>query len=266
MANKPIRLFDTHCHFDFEPFSQDFAAHIQRARNAGVVKILIPSIGPQNWQVIASLTQQYPDYFVYALGFHPYFLQQRPDDAQFALLEEKLASGDKHCIAVGECGLDALIEVDMALQTEVFERQVELASRYHLPLILHSRKTQPQILAVLKRLKFTYGGILHGFSGSEHQAQEFIRLGFKIGVGGVITYSRAHKTRNTIANLPIESLVLETDAPDMPISGYQGQPNHPERLALILDELAALKGIDRNLLAQQLWRNFNENFNEDTHR
>ncbi len=253
------QLFDTHCHFDFAPFSSANSEHLVLSANVGVSKLLIPAIAESNWRAVQSLAENYPKRIVYALGFHPYFLDTFPSESQFTLLESLLSQYTPSCVAVGECGLDGVIEVDMALQVEVFERQIKLAEKFGLPLILHARKTHAAIIVLLKRHRFTRGGILHGFSGSEQQAREFIQLGFKIGVGGVITYPRANKTRNSIANLPLESLVLETDAPDMPLNGFQGEANHPKMLSLIFEQLAELKGIvDREFLAEQLWKNSHE--------
>ncbi len=255
MTTGNIGLFDTHCHFDFEPFSSDPQTHLNLCSGAGVSKLLIPATGAQNWQPIQALSAKYPRQIYYALGFHPYFLTRHPSEADWAELQHHLQARDPNCLAIGECGLDGMIEIDANIQQQVLLRQIDLANQFKLPLILHSRKTHSQLIALIKRCRFNYGGVLHGFSGSEQQAQEFIQLGFKIGVGGVITYPRANKTRNAIANLPVESLVLETDAPDMPLNGYQGEPNHPQRLGLVLDELATLKQMEREQLTQQLWQN-----------
>jgi TatD DNase family protein len=259
MMTSKQQLFDTHCHFDFAPFASAIPKHLSLSVNVGVSKLLVPAIAESNWMAIQSLAKNNPDRIVYALGFHPYFLDVSPSESQFAILESLLSQSDPRCVAVGECGLDGVIEVDMALQVGVFERQITLAKTFGLPLILHARKTHAAIIALLKRHHFSCGGILHGFSGSEQQAREFIQLGFKIGVGGVITYPRANKTRNSIANLPLESLVLETDAPDMPLNGFQGEANHPKMLRLVFDQLAELRGsVDREFLAEQLWKNSHE--------
>ena len=144
-------------------------------------------------------------------------------------------------LAVGEIGLDAHIEVDWALQKRVFEQQLMIAKERMLPVILHHRNSHNELIRILKNTKFTQGGIVHAFSGSLQQAQTYIDLGFKIGVGGAITYPRANKTRETISQLPLSSLVLETDAPDMPLMGKQGQRNSPEYLPEIFESLMALR-------------------------
>ncbi len=249
-----MRLFDTHCHFDFDEFAHSFSDELEQAQSAYVKRIVIPSVGKMNWRRVQMLAAQYPSNLSYALGFHPYFLSTFVD-SQITELERLLSLRNRECVAVGECGLDGMVDVDSSLQEQVFSAQLDLAKQANLPIILHSRKTHNRLLQLIKQHHFTQGGVLHAFSGSEQQAKQFIDLGFKIGVGGVITYPRANKTRQAIASLPIESLVLETDAPDMPLYGQQGQANHPKYLIKILDELAILRATDKTEIANQLWDN-----------
>ncbi|MDW6093700.1 TatD family hydrolase [Vibrio rhizosphaerae] len=261
------RLFDTHCHLDFEPFQPDVRWHWQQACDAGVSRLLIPSVGISNWGAVQELTTIAPQQLYYALGFHPYFLNtdcpEMSCSERMAFLEERLAISDENCVAIGECGLDAIVDVSPALQEAILIAQLSIAQHAGLPIILHSRKTQSRLLQLIKRHKFTRGGVLHAFSGSEQQAQAFIQLGFKIGIGGVITYPRAAKTRRTVARLPLESLVLETDAPDMPLCGLQGQANHPKYLPLVLQTLAQLKTCDVTDIAAHLWLNSHQVFGID---
>nr|QIH43250.1 TatD family hydrolase [Vibrio ziniensis] len=257
--NNKLRLFDTHCHFDFDEFASSFSEQISAATHAQVDKILIPSVGLSNWLRVKNLAAQYPATLRYALGFHPYFLEQFSDE-QLQLLEDELALRESPCVAVGECGLDSMVEANSSLQERVFIAQLSIAQHARLPIILHSRKTHNRLLQLIKQQRFTQGGVLHAFSGSEQQAKQFIDLGFKIGIGGVITYPRANKTRQAISRLPIEALVLETDAPDMPLCGRQGQTNHPKYLIHVLEELALLRDEDQEQLASQLWANSLELF------
>lgn len=251
--NKKLRLFDTHCHLDFSIFEREFEHHLHLARQQGVEKIMIPAVGPSNWQRVAELANGYPELY-FALGFHPCFLSTS-SPADIDELEQKLLQKPAQCVALGECGLDFATDIAPALQETMFEMQLELAKRARLPLILHSRKAHNRLIQLLKKHQFNQGGVLHAFSGSVQQANQFIELGFKIGVGGVITYPRANKTRLTIAALPIESLVLETDAPDMPLNGFQGQANHPQKLPIILQTLALLKNQSEQTVADVLWKN-----------
>ncbi|MGR5420332.1 TatD family hydrolase [Vibrio sp. PNB22_4_1] len=253
-----MKLFDTHCHFDFDVFQDDFAHQFELAREQGIERILIPSVGPSNWSRIQTIASQYPGLY-YALGFHPYFLQ--PDfDQHVAELERQLSQAGKHCVAIGECGLDFSINVPVALQERALELQFELARKFKLPVILHCRKAHNRLVQMVKTAKLPKGGVLHAFSGSYQQAMEWVRLGFFIGVGGTITYPRANKTRDAIQRLSLEHLVLETDAPDMPILGYQGKSNHPSKLIHVLNELALLHSQQWQTIACQMWENSNSVF------
>ncbi|MDE1210884.1 TatD family hydrolase [Vibrio aestuarianus] len=253
MSISKLRLFDTHCHLDFSVFSENVDLHIKLAQKSGVEKLLVPAIGPSNWQRVAQLAESYPALY-FSLGFHPYFLSQS-SHSYIDQFEQALDNKHDKCLALGECGLDFAIDVDSKLQESMFEVQIELAKKTALPLIIHSRKAHNRVLQLLKKHHFNQGGILHAFSGSEQQARQFIDLGFKIGVGGIITYPRANKTRLAICALPIESLVLETDAPDMPLNGLQGKVNHPKYLPIIVQTLALLRGQSEQSIAEALWAN-----------
>lgn len=250
-----MRLFDTHCHFDFPPFQDDFPNQLAEANQAGVERFLIPAIGLSNWPLLQQLARDNPQVYI-ALGFHPYFLDTQAV-SQLEQLDTLLATKPPSCVAVGECGLDGMVDVGIELQETLLIEQIKLANQHRLPLVLHARKMHNRLLQLLKQQRHQTGGILHGFSGSYQQAKQFVDLGFYIGVGGVITYPRANKTRQAVAQLPLDSLVLETDAPDMPLMGYQGQVNHPKRLPLILDILAQLQNNDTQTIAEIVWRNGN---------
>ena len=253
-----MRLFDTHCHLDFDCFSADFRQHIESAQQHGVERFILPAIGPSNWQKLIALSQQYSGLY-YALGIHPLFIDQQSQHS-FTELRLLLEQHQGLCVAVGECGLDAMIDVDMELQERIFVQQVDIANEFKLPLILHSRKTHNRLLQILKQKQFEFGGVLHGFSGSYQQAMQFVERGFYIGVGGVITYPRANKTRQAIVQLAVENLVLETDAPDMPLNGHQGKANHPKMIGEILSCLASLKGLPEQTIAEIVWKNSNSAF------
>ncbi|ENM5744822.1 TatD family hydrolase [Vibrio mimicus] len=248
-----VSLFDTHCHFDFAPFTAEPELELQRAAEQGVKRLLIPSVGPQDWQAVAELAQRFPSTIYYALGFHPLYLNSS-SPAHLPELEKALMKAEHACVAVGECGLDGMINVDAQLQEQMLIAQLALASQARLPVILHSRRTHNRLLQLLKQQRFQQGGVLHAFSGSLQEAHQFVDLGFKIGVGGVITYPRANKTRQAIAALATEHLVLETDAPDMPLNGFQGQANHPAQLTKVLETLAQLKDVSVESLAPILWQ------------
>ncbi|HGF5256383.1 TPA: TatD family hydrolase [Vibrio parahaemolyticus] len=250
-----MKFFDTHCHFDFDVFQDDFVHQLELAQTQGVARILIPSVGPQNWARIQTLAEQHANLY-YALGFHPYFLEDNVEQ-HLSELERYLNQKSPQCVAIGECGLDFAVNVDPELQERALETQFELARRFNLPVILHSRKAHNRLIQMVKAAKLPRGGVLHAFAGSYQQGMEWVRLGFFIGVGGTITYPRAHKTRDAIQRLPLENLVIETDAPDMPILGYQGEPNHPAKLIHVFNELAELHSVRKQSIATQLWENSN---------
>ncbi|MDC0609323.1 TatD family hydrolase [Vibrio sp.] len=247
-------MIDTHCHFDFDVFNQSFEKELQYAQNVGVEKIVVPSIGPQNWDRVYSLATQYAGQVYGAFGIHPYFLENITD-SDLDSLSSWLDQYRKHCVAIGECGLDAMVETPYERQLDIFSTQIELAVKHQLPVIVHSRKMHSQVAKVLRQFPNLIGGVVHGFSGSYQQAMELVDLGMKIGVGGTITYLRANKTRQCISQLPLECLVLETDAPDMPLYGRQGKPNHPKYLPEVLVALQNLRSEEPEIVAQALWRN-----------
>ncbi|MGY5767904.1 TatD family hydrolase [Vibrio cincinnatiensis] len=261
LSKPAYRLFDTHCHLDLSPFSITLESELGLAQKRGVERFLIPSVGPQNWATVERLAQQHVNSFYYALGIHPHFLPSQAPHSLFSLLEAYLAQSGKACIAVGECGLDATISDSAQHQETILKGQLAIAQSARLPVVLHSRKTHNRLLQIIKQSRFTQGGVIHAFSGSEQEAKQFIALGFMLGVGGVITYPRANKTRRAVAALPLEHLVLETDSPDMPLCGFQGQTNTPSQLPLILDELASLKQQAPNDVAHMIWENSHRLFN-----
>lgn len=262
-----MRLFDTHCHLDLPELALDAMHWAQQALAAGVTHLLVPAVSPTRWslqqELHAFVAAQLPHMQIHlALGVHPWWVHDVTMDT-WHQLEQQLQHKATAPIAVGECGLDFALdwlptaqrESCKQQQIEVFREQVALAKRYQKPLILHHRKSQPELLAVLKQSRFDQGGILHAFSGSQTQAQAFLDLGFKLGIGGTISYERAEKTRHTVQRLPLTAFVLETDAPSMPLSGFQGQLNHPAMTRKVFEQLCQLRHEQPADIAEQLWRN-----------
>lgn len=261
-----VPLFDTHCHLDFAELGLHLAAVLDDALAAGVVRMLVPGVSPARWSLQWELQQWVAQQGIaieidLALGVHPWW-QQDATDSAFSQLETLLRDCPQQICAIGECGLDFALdwlEPDRQVhhrqqQLAVLDTQIELAQRYHKPLILHHRKSQADVLQRLKVAGFSQGGILHAFSGSQAQAHAFMDLGFALGIGGTISYERASKTRDTVKKLPLEALVLETDAPAMPLSGYQGQVNHPAMARRVFDILCQLRAEPPRQIAQQLWQ------------
>ncbi|MCL9781451.1 TatD family hydrolase [Vibrio sp. S4M6] len=257
--NSRYQLFDTHCHIDFSQFENDFSNCLLQAESNYVTRFLIPSIGQQNWQRIQSISMANPNIF-HAFGFHPYFLVEYSKEA-ISSLETALTNRHSQCVAVGECGLDSAIDIDIKTQEKYLQAQLSIAQNLQLPVILHSRKTHNRLLQLIKKFNISVGGVLHGFSGSYEQAMAFVDKGFKIGVGGTITYPRAMKTRKAVSQLSLQHIVLETDSPDMPIYGFQGQTNYPHHLPKVLQQLSLLKDQSEESIAISIWENSNHLFN-----
>lgn len=249
-----LPLFDTHCHLDFEVFDSDRDAVVERAEHAGVAAIMVPGTSRAQQSAVAAVQQRYPSQVITAAGLHPYFIaEHNTDDIDW--LAQQLA--DNAELVVGEIGLDATIEAPEQ-QCKLLEQQLGLAAEYGRPVILHHRKTLDEMVPMIKRVRHKLpdtAGILHAFSGSMQQAESYLELGFKLGIGGTITYVRARKTRAVVSKLPLSALVLETDAPDMPLAGYQGQRNEPARCRKVLDVLLELRDESEHQLRTALWNN-----------
>ena len=255
-----LRFIDTHCHFDFPPFSDAFTDSLALAKQNGVSKIIIPTVSVDNFARVWQLAQQHSSLYA-AMGFHPLYLSQYQDQ-HIDILVDYLNKKDKNCVAIGEIGLDLYMQnPQFEHQQKILSAQLRLAKQFDLPVILHSRKSHDQLAAILRRMDVPARGVIHGFAGSLSQAQAFVKLGYYIGVGGTITYERANKTRNVISNLPLSSLLLETDAPDMPVSGFQGEPNRPERIQWVFRALCELSHESPVEIAQQLYNNSLSLFN-----
>ncbi|GAB4121470.1 MAG: TatD family hydrolase [Sideroxydans sp.] len=240
-------LIDTHCHLDAAEFGGTQAELVSNANAAGVQRIVIPAVERANFGVVRALCKQFPA-CAPAYGIHPMYTDAaRPDD--LASLREYLAQPDT--VAVGEIGLDFFIApCDRARQEYFFAEQLKLAKEFDLPVLLHIRRAQDTILKHLRQHKVR-GGIAHAFNGSRQQADEFIKLGFKLGFGGAMTYTRATRLRELATTLPLENIVLETDAPDIPPDFLErGHPNKPEYLPRIAGTLADLRGMSIEAIAR----------------
>lgn len=234
-----MQLIDTHCHLDFPVFDSGRAALLAECRQLGVGEYIIPAVGEENWGRVMALAAEH-DGISYALGVHPWYVGgQTP--AVLTRLQQRLAERPRGLVAVGECGLDLRSHVPQEGQLEMFEAQVELAKEHELPLIVHSVRANDTVAKILRRLRPACGGVIHAFSGSLQQAEAFWQLGFRLGIGGVISFERANKTREAVRDMPLEALLLETDAPDMPLQGQQGAPNTPANLPIIAQLLADLR-------------------------
>ncbi|NTV94197.1 MAG: TatD family hydrolase [Thiobacillus sp.] len=231
-------LVDTHSHFDATEFDQDRDAVYERARRAGVNIQVVPAVTLANCQAVAAACRRYPGCFP-AWGMHPMYIDvhKETDGAELRHLVEQWRP-----VAIGEIGLDLFVDgLDPARQEFFYVEQLKIARDYDLPVLLHCRRAVDPILKQLRRIKVR-GGIAHAFSGSRQQADEFIRLGFKLGFGGAFTWERATRLRALAVELPLEAIVLETDSPDIPPAWVGRGRNEPAELAGIAATLAELRG------------------------
>jgi TatD DNase family protein len=244
-------LVDSHCHLDAAEFDGDRAAVVARARAAGVGRQLVPAVATSRFEVLRALCAADEGLFP-AYGLHPMFMaEHRAGDL------ETLARwlDREQPVALGECGLDFFIDdPDREAQRRLFHAQVELARDRRLPLILHARRALDEVIAALRHAG-ARGGVVHSFSGSPEQARQLWALDFRIGIGGPVTHDRARRLRHIVATMPIEFLLLETDAPDQPPAGHRGERNEPARLAEILSVVAGLRGEDPARVAEATSRN-----------
>lgn len=247
-----MQLIDTHSHIDLQSFAADFDAVLARSRENGVIAQILPGVYRHHWPNLLDVCRTEPDLFA-APGLHPMYL---PRHAPEHLDELQILAKSNNIVALGEIGLDYYIDhIDRGKQQQLFEAQLHIAKDSDLPILLHVRKAHDQVQSILRRKQFGCGGIVHAFGGSLQQAQKYVELGFTIGIGGTITYDRARKIRAIARDLPVEALVLETDAPDIPPAPYHGQRNSPEYLPLILKSLAQIRNEDELQLAEATTRN-----------
>jgi TatD DNase family protein len=238
-------LIDTHCHLDAAEFDGDRDAVHAAAQAGGVDRIVVPAVSVDGFFRLKSIVARYPG-CVAAYGIHPLYVKQA-QDGDLAVLRTWLER--EQAVAVGEIGLDYYVaDGDPQRQEFFFVEQLKLAREYKLPVLLHVRRAVDQILKHLRRIHVP-GGIAHAFNGSRQQADEFIKLGFKLGFGGSMTFSGSTRIRALVAELPLESIVLETDAPDIPPAWLAGGRNAPGELPRIAAVLAELRGISADEIA-----------------
>ncbi|WP_349571533.1 TatD family hydrolase [Azotobacter salinestris] len=256
-----MRLIDTHNHLDFPDFDADRAAVLARSRALGVERQILLGVYRQNWERIWALAGSEPGLHV-ALGLHPVFLERHrvSDLEELGAWLRRLRDDERLC-AVGEFGLDYYLDgLDRQRQQSLFEAQLRLAAELELPVLLHVRRAHAPTVAALKRLRPPRAGIVHAFSGSREEAREYLKMGFRLGLGGAPTWPQANRLRKVVAELPLETVVLETDAPDMAPAMHPGVRNSPEHLPDICAALAEIMRVEPEALAEASTRNACELF------
>jgi TatD DNase family protein len=254
---------DTHCHLDATEFDHDRGQVADAATAAGVSGIVLPAVAVWNFEAVRTLARQ-DERCVYALGIHPLCSPGAGQADLDALRREVAASvGDPRFVGIGEIGLDFFVAgLDAEHQTWLYVEQLKIAREFNLPVLLHVRKSQDQVCAQLRKVGVKRG-IAHAFNGSHEQARRFLEQGLKLGFGGNLTFSRARQIRRLATELPLDALVLETDAPDIApawLSDDQFGEQHkarntPAEVAGVARVLAALRGLEEAELAAAMWRN-----------
>ena len=246
-----IDLVDSHSHIDVAAFDADRAQAVARARAAGVRRQIVPAVTFDTFGQLREVCAGTPGLHA-AYGLHPTFLAAHRREHLQGLAQwlER-----ERPVAVGECGLDFYVEgLDIDAQRMYFTAQLELAREFDLPLVIHGRRAFDDVTAALRRIG-NLRGVVHSFAGSLEQAQHLWKLGFCIGIGGPITYERARRLRGIVAQMPIEFLLLETDAPDQPLHGQQGARNEPALLVEVCAAVAALRDCDPAVVAASTTQN-----------
>ena len=253
-------LIDSHSHIDTDSFDADRSAVIARARAAGVREQIVPAIARSGWEHLREVCHAQAGLHP-AYGLHPMFLNQHMPQHLLDLTE--IVERERP-VAIGECGLDYFVEgLDHDQQQHYFIAQLELARERDLPVIVHARRAFDEVAACLRKVG-GLRGVVHSFSGSLQQADNLWKLGFALGIGGPVTYPRARRLRDIVARMPAEFLLLETDSPDQPLHGHQGQRNEPALLTEVLAVVAELRGESRAHVAASTSANARRLFNLPT--
>lgn len=249
-------LYDTHCHLDFTEFEGMIEPLLASCRRQNITKIIIPSVSKESWKRVETLAVSEKELF-YALGLHPLYIE-RHSQSDIEELIDLVSSRPPGLVALGEIGLDAEV-ANAEFQEELFVKQLSVAQEYCLPVIIHARRTHSQILSALKDVRVS--GVIHAFSGSKELLRQYLSKGISIGVGCVITWPGATKTRDAIANAPIDSLLLETDSPDMRVySARDERFGCPLSVSEVFAALCEIRRETPDVLAEALRDNANKLF------
>jgi len=286
-----MQFTDSHCHLDFTEFQHKRPQLLNECQQNNINRIIVPSVNPEHWQRVLSLPAQANHSTVKiscCLGIHPWFIILQDNlannksansnsakniDLTFyqqqltqAVIKHSNSNSDNNIVAIGECGIDVFkakenteneqaLSDSLTLQQAFFEMQLQIAKDNNLPVIIHHCQSHQLILPLLKKIKLNRAGVIHAFSGSYQQAKAYVDLGFKLGIGGTITYARSKKTINAVKRLPLSSLLLETDAPAMPPFGQQGLINTPLNILTVFNALSTIRDEPAAIIAEQIESN-----------
>lgn len=288
-----MKFTDSHCHLDFSEFQHEFSQLLSQCQQNNIHRIIVPSVNPEHWQRVLSLpahavqTNNNKVNISCCLGIHPWFIilqdnllpnnkpKHKPKNIDLTFNEQQLKQAvikhSNEIVAIGECGIDVFkakknteseqaLNNNLNLQQAFFEMQLQIAKQNNLPVIIHHCQSHQLILPLLKKYQLSQSGVIHAFSGSYQQAKAYVDLGFKLGIGGTITYARSKKTINAVKRLPLSSLLLETDAPAMPPFGQQGLINTPLNLLKVFKALSTIRIEPEDVIAKQIESNVEQLF------
>ncbi len=284
-----MQFTDSHCHLDFSELSNNLPQLLSQCLDNKINRIIVPAVNPEHWQRVLLLydnsrkntaDKNTPQVDIACcLGIHPWFLilknKLQPKNIDLTFNQQQLANivsqNREKIIAIGECGIDVFkakknteneqaLAKNIQLQQDFFDMQLNIAKGNNLPVVIHHCQSHHYILPQLKQYKLAKAGVIHAFSGSYQQAKAYVDLGFKLGIGGTITYPRAKKTINAIKRLPLTSLLLETDAPAMPPVDQQGLINSPLNLTKIFQTLTEIRSESVEEIAKQVETNVEQLF------
>lgn len=256
-----MQYIDTHTHLYLEEFSEDIDQVVKDAINAGVTRMLLPNIDSTSVDDMHRLVDKYPENCLPMIGLHPTSVKENYMN-ELAVVESNLSS--RKYYGIGECGIDLYWDKTFAYEQEfVFRHHIDLCRTYDLPLIVHIRDSFNEVIKILKDVnKSDLRGIFHCFSGSIEQANQAIRYGFSLGLGGVITFKN-NKMQETLKDVDLRHLVLETDAPFLAPVPYRGKRNQPSYIPLIAEMISKIKGIPVEEVAEATTRNAKKLFKLD---
>lgn len=244
-------IIDSHCHLDFDAFEADRDQVMERARGIGIDTIIVPGVTRQQWPHQQQVCDTYPETRA-AYGLHPYFLEQHRE-RHLGDLHQWVDM--THPIGIGECGLDFYLkDLDRDAQMAYFTPQLDLALEVDLPVIIHARKSTEAVIIELKK-RPGIRGMVHSYSGSYEQAMQLVELGFFMSFGGAITSDRASRLRSIVSRIPLENLLLETDAPDQPDDMHTGQRNEPAYITRCIEVLAQLQQVSQETIIETTAQN-----------
>lgn len=238
-------IIDSHCHIDFTDFDADRSEVIQRAQQLGVEKIIVPGVQRTSWDRVRHCCDAYPPLYP-CYGLHPYFIDEHKQ-GDIQALESYISQ--HRPVAIGECGLDFFLkDLDREQQQFYFEQQLDIALQADLPVVIHARKSTEAVIDAIKQ-RHGLRGMIHSYSGSYEQAVKLIDLGFYLSFGGPLTFPQATRLRKLVSQLPLDSILVETDAPDQPGRMANKQRNEPAFIIEVVEQIAQLHHTDVDQVA-----------------